>query len=106
MRIILALARAAGADRLIPVSRAHVDSVLYHGQVCQDFVEWLTSVDARVAVPTTLNVAALDLVHPWLFHGTEAEASAGRRLGSERPDHPQAHPLRTFADHRAGLQVG
>lgn len=80
MRIILALARAAGADRLIPVSRAHVDSVLYHGQACQDFVDWLTSVDARVAVPTTLNVAALDLVHPWLFHGTEAEASTGRRL--------------------------
>ena len=80
MRIVMALAQAAGAPRLIPIGRAHIDGVLYHGQASQDFVEWLTSTDARVAVPTTLNVAALDLLHPWLFRGTEAQASAGRRL--------------------------
>ena len=80
MRIIVGLARASGAQRLIPVSRAHVDGVLYHGQASQDFVDWFTSVDARVAVPTTLNVAALDLLHPWLFRGDEVEATAGRRL--------------------------
>jgi len=80
MRIVLALAQAAGATRLIPIGRAHIDGVLYHGQASQDFVEWLTAVDARVAVPTTLNVAALDLLHPWLFRGTEQQATAGRRL--------------------------
>ncbi len=80
MRIVMALAGAAGADRLIPVTRAHVDGVLYHGQASLDFVEWLTATDAQVAVPTTLNVAALDLLHPWLFRGEEALASAGRRL--------------------------
>ena len=80
MRIVVGLARASGATRLIPISRAHVDGVLYHGQASQDFVDWLTTAEARVAVPTTLNVAALDLVHPWLFRGDEAEASAGRRL--------------------------
>ncbi len=80
MRVVMALASASGATRLIPVSRAHVDGVLYHGQASQDFVEWLTSAGARVAVPTTLNVAALDLVHPWLYRGTEAQATAGRRL--------------------------
>lgn len=80
MRIIVALARASGADRLIPISRAHVDGVLYHGQASQDFVDWLTSTAATVAVPTTLNVASLDLLHPWLFRGDEAAATAGRRL--------------------------
>ncbi len=80
MRIIMALARASGARRLIPVTRAHVDGVLYHGQASLDFVDWLTSADARVAVPTTLNVAALDLLHPGLFRGDEAAAAAGRRL--------------------------
>ena len=80
MRIIVALAHAAGATRLIPVTRAHVDGVLYHGRASQDFVDWLTSADARVAVPTTLNVAALDLLHPGLFRGSETEADAGRRL--------------------------
>ncbi len=80
MRIIVALANAAGADRLIPVTRAHVDGVLYHGQASQDFVEWLTAVDARVSVPTTLNVASIDLLHPGLFRGDETAATAGRRL--------------------------
>ena len=80
MRIIVGLAAASGAERLIPISRAHVDGVLYHGQASQDFVDWLAQAEARVAVPTTLNVAALDLLHPWLFRGSEAEASTGRRL--------------------------
>ena len=80
MRIIVGLARASGATRLIPIGRAHIDGVLYHGQASQDFADWFTSVEARVAVPTTLNVAALDLLHPWLFRGDEVEASAGRRL--------------------------
>ncbi len=80
MRIIVALARASGADRLIAVTRAHVDGVLYHGQASLDFVEWLTMAEARVAVPTTLNVASLDLLHPWLFRGNQASATAGRRL--------------------------
>ncbi len=80
MRIIMALARASGANRLIPVTRAHVDGVLYHGQASLDFVDWLTSAGAHVAVPTTLNVASLDLLHPWLFRGDEATATAGRRL--------------------------
>jgi predicted aconitase len=31
-------------------------------------------------VPTTLNVASLDLLHPWLFRGDPTEAVAGRRL--------------------------
>ena len=80
MRIVIALAGAARAERLIPVTRAHVDGVLYHGQASLDFVDWLTAAGARVAVPTTLNVAALDLLHPGLFRGHASVASAGRRL--------------------------
>lgn len=80
MRIIVALARSSGAGRLIPITRAHVDGVLYHGRASQDFVDWLTSAGAHVAVPTTLNVASLDLLHPCMFQGDPAEAAAGRRL--------------------------
>ena len=42
MRIIVGLARASGAERLIPIGRAHIDGVLYHGQASQDFVDWFT----------------------------------------------------------------
>ncbi|MBA3234918.1 MAG: DUF521 domain-containing protein [Chloroflexi bacterium] len=80
MGIVMALARAAGAARLIPISRAHVDGVLYHGQASLDFVGWLTAADAHVAVPTTLNVASVDLLHPGLYRGDAAAAEAGRAL--------------------------
>ncbi len=80
MLLITALAEATGATELIPVTRAHVDAALYHGPSSLDFVEWLLAADAHVAVPTTLNVASLDLLHPWTFLGDPAVAEAGRRL--------------------------
>ncbi len=80
MRLILALAGATGAPDLIPITSAHVDAALYHGPSSLDFVAWLLSAGARVAVPTSLNVASLDLLHPWTFRGDPAVADAGRRL--------------------------
>ena len=80
MILVLALARATGATSLIPITRAHVDAALYHGPSSLDFVEWLSAAGARVAVPTTLNVASLDLLHPWTFGGDPMLAEAGRQL--------------------------
>ena len=67
MRLVVRAAEVIGAERLIDVTRAHVDSCLYHGEATLDFVERL--VDGRRArdrIPTTLNVGALDLLHPEL----------------------------------------
>ena len=80
MLLVTALAEATDATELIPVTRAHVDAALYHGPSSLEFVEWLLSGGARVAVPTTLNVASLDLLHPWTFRGDPAVAEAGRSL--------------------------
>ncbi|WUH99677.1 aconitase X catalytic domain-containing protein [Spirillospora sp. NBC_00431] len=80
MRVIVRLARALGADRLIPVDSAHVDGCLFHGQVGIDLVERLIAGGARVAVPTTLNVGSLDLLHPGVVRGTTAERTDARRL--------------------------
>src|SRR4051794_29409995 len=80
MLLVTALARATEADHLIPIARAHVDAALYHGPSSLDFVRWLLEADARVAVPTTLNVAALDLLHPGTFRGDPAFAAAAREL--------------------------
>lgn len=62
MRVVLVAARALGASALRPVSRAHVDSCLYHGPASLDFLERLRAGGARVRVPTTLNVGLLDLM--------------------------------------------
>src|SRR5438105_10636318 len=80
MRIVVALAQSLGAERLIDVTSAHVDGCLYHGQVSMDFAERLAQAGARVAVPTTLNVGSVDLLHPDRFRGDSRRAEQGRRL--------------------------
>jgi predicted aconitase len=80
MRLVVRAAEALGAERLIPITRAHVDSCLYHGEATVDFVERLIAGGAQVTVPTTLNVGALDLLHPELWRGDPGTAERGRLL--------------------------
>ncbi|MGH8200864.1 MAG: aconitase X [Steroidobacteraceae bacterium] len=63
MRVVVESARVLGAERLVQIRSAHIDSCLYHGDSGTLFAERLLSLGARVAVPTTLNVGALDLLH-------------------------------------------
>ncbi|MGH2417900.1 MAG: aconitase X, partial [Candidatus Limnocylindria bacterium] len=55
-------------------------SCLYHGEATLDFVARLVDGGARVSVPTTLNVGAVDLVHPELNRGNPHVAERGRLL--------------------------
>ena len=80
MRLVVRAAEVLGAERLIPITRAHVDSCLYHGEATVDFVERLIDGGAQVTVPTTLNVGALDLLHPELWRGDPRTAERGRLL--------------------------
>ncbi len=64
MRIVAETGRLLGADRLIPVHSAHIDGCLYHGDAGVLFAEKLVELGGQVAVPSTLNVGALDLLHP------------------------------------------
>ena len=80
MRIVVEMGRVAGAAELIDVTSAHVDGCLYHGRAGLDFAERLVTDGAAVRVPTTLNVASLDLLHPDRFRGDPETATAARRL--------------------------
>ncbi|MBA3298008.1 MAG: aconitase X catalytic domain-containing protein [Acidobacteria bacterium] len=80
MQILVSFAEAVAAPALLDVTRAHVDGCLYHGQVSLDFVERLVSSGGRVRVPTSLNVGALDLIHPELVQLTSREQAPARRL--------------------------
>jgi predicted aconitase len=80
MRLVLRAADVTGATRLIDITGAHVDSCLYHGEASLDFVGRLVDGRARVSVPTTLNVGALDLLHPELYRGDARTAERGRLL--------------------------
>ncbi len=80
MRIVVEMAGVWQADRLIDVTSAHVDSCLYHGPAGLDFAERLLAGRADVAVPTTLNVSSLDLLHPGLIRLDVDTGSKARRL--------------------------
>lgn len=80
MEIVVAMAEAGGAERLVDIASGHIDGCLYHGQVSLDFAERLVAGGARVRVPTTLNVGSLDLLHPELYRGDAARGRAARRL--------------------------
>jgi predicted aconitase len=80
MRLIVALANAGGAERLVGIESAHIDGCLYHGQVGLDFAEKLAAAGGRTAVPTTLNVSALDLLHPELIRLDAETRVRARRL--------------------------
>jgi predicted aconitase len=64
MRILVAMARAAGVDAFVPITSAHIDGCLFHGPTGAYFAEKLIAGGARVRVPTSLNVGAMDLVRP------------------------------------------
>ncbi|GIU91870.1 MAG: hypothetical protein KatS3mg011_0776 [Acidimicrobiia bacterium] len=79
-RIVTAAAQAVGASRLVEITRAHVDGCLYHGVASLDFARRLVEGGARVAVPTTLNVGGVDLLHPELWRGEPDHARAAAEL--------------------------
>ena len=80
LRIVAAAGRLLGAQRLIAISSAHIDGCLYHGDSGVEFAEKLTAGGARAAVPTTLNVGALDLVHAGRVHWDDRRHAMARRL--------------------------
>lgn len=80
MRILTRMAGVLGAERLLDITSAHIDGCLYHGYSGLEFAERLVEGEARVRVPTTLNVGALDLLHPDRFQGSEQVREWGGRL--------------------------
>jgi predicted aconitase len=80
MQILVSFAEAVGAGALLDITRAHIDGCLYHGQVSLDFVERLVAGGGRVRVPTTLNVGAVDLIHPELVRLPERVQAPAKRL--------------------------
>jgi len=79
MRLVAAAGGLLGAERLVEITSAHVDGCLYHGDGGVEFAERLVEGGGRVAVPTTLNVGALDLLHPARVRADAHRAAMARR---------------------------
>jgi len=63
MSIVVRMAEVAGAQELLDISAAHIDSTIYIGEAGLEFAERLASLDAKVVVPTSLNVSGVDEFH-------------------------------------------
>lgn len=80
MRIVAESARLLGAPRLIPIASAHIDGALYHGDSGTLFAEKLVEGGAKVAVRSTLNVGALDLMGCSRIRLEEPQRGMARRM--------------------------
>jgi len=78
MDILVRYGRVCGAGRFVSITAAHIDACLYHGQSSIDFARRFVELEGRVRVPTTLNVGAVDVVHP------EWHCGAPELLGHQR----------------------
>jgi len=64
MRIIVRMAGVFGAERLLDITAAHIDSTIFMGDATLEYAERLASLGAKVAVPSTTNVSGVD-EHGW-----------------------------------------
>jgi len=78
MRIIARMAEVCGADSLMDITGAHIDSALFQGDATLEFAERLAGLGAKVIVPTTLNVSGVD-EHGWREWATPPEWAAKAR---------------------------
>ena len=100
MRILVTMSQVYGAPRLLDIESAHIDGCLYHGFSGLEFARKLLAGGAKVVVPTTLNVGAVDLLHPEHFRG---DAETGRHAKELMQAYVQmgCQPIFTCAPYQA-----
>lgn len=72
MSIIVRMAEVTGAESLMDITGAHIDSTVFQGDATLEFAERLASDGAKVSVPTSLNVSGVD-EHGWREWATPPE---------------------------------
>ncbi len=105
MRIVVDMAEMMGAERLTPITSAHIDGCLYHGDSGVEFAEHLVRRDGKVCVTATLNVGALDLLNPNRVHSDSHTSEMARRLMSAYVE-LGCKPTWTCAPYQAGHRPG
>ena len=105
MRILVSAAELLRARSLVQITSAHIDGCLYHGDGGVEFAETLVAAGGQVAVPTTLNVGALDLLHPGSVRADQSKTSMARRQMDAYVS-MGAQPTFTCAPYQIGHEPG
>lgn len=82
MEILVKMGELYGADRLIPVKRAHIDAAAYTTiwDAGTEFIEYLADNGAKCAVPTTINPLSRDIKNWKALGASEEFAQKSKRL--------------------------
>ena len=78
--LVVRMGELFGAERLLPITQAHIDACLYTNDAGLEFAERLAALGARVRVPATLNVTARDIRRWEAFRVPPDFAEKSRRL--------------------------
>jgi len=105
MRILVSAAELLRARSLVQITSAHIDGCLYHGDGGVEFAETLVAAGGQVAVPTTLNVGALDLLHPDSVRADQSKISMAKRQMDAYVS-MGAEPTFTCAPYQIGHEPG
>jgi len=100
--ILIDLGELFGAESLMPVSQAHIDATLYMVDAGLDFVEKLANLGAKMAVPTSLNPSAIDLVR-WKELGVSPEIFPKHHRLAAAYIKMEAIPTWTCAPYQQGI---
>lgn len=68
MRILCAMAAQQGAERLVDVTRGHIDGCIYASPANLTFAERMADMGARVRIPTSMNAISVDRAN-WRAQG-------------------------------------
>lgn len=82
MEIVIQAGRIMAAERLVPVTFAHLDACFYNGQAHIDFAQYCLDHGATFAVPTWGNNGVVSLTHPELYenHPDREMVDGARKL--------------------------
>ena len=80
MSILADIGDAIGARQMVKISHVHTDSGFYLGDAGLDFVEKLVSLDAKVAVPTTMNNTSFDIERCRDYGASQETAQKMKRM--------------------------
>ena len=105
MKLITAVAESEAAPHLIEIEGAHIDGCLFHGQSGIDLASALARGGAKVRVPTTLNVASIDMLHPELYRGDPETARLSREL-TDTYEALGCQPTWTCAPYQLAIRPG
>ncbi len=103
MEIVVGAARMLGAQSLVPVVSSHIDGCLYHGDSGVLFCERLAESGAKVSVPATTNVGALNLLKPDQSRLAPEQRKMAFRL-MQAHDRMGCTPSWTCAPYQAGAR--